>query len=122
MDEVVFARYVLRLTPGTPCGRRRPTPQAPWSSARRLNVAELYVRVGLGASLKEPPQTRDKLIRVCRVSRQEGEEVPGDLPQDPDNLPWWQVRSRLGELGRQRYSQLFGLGDERGSHAFAQGA
>jgi hypothetical protein len=113
---------MFRLTPGDPMRAAPSNSAGAVELSFRLNVAELYVRVGLGVSLKEPPQTRDKLIRVCRVSRQEGEEVPGDLPQDPDNLPWWQVRSRLGELGRQRYSQLFGLGDERGSHAFAQGA
>jgi hypothetical protein len=41
--------------------------------------------------------------------------VPGDLPQDADNLPSWQFGSRLGELGRQRYSQLFALAMSAGA-------
>jgi hypothetical protein len=118
------AGHVPRLTPGaaTHAGgavqlRRRCEPRlAASSSPSSTSALDLVFRS------RNLCRHSTNSSGVCCVSRQEGEEVPGDLPQDADNLPRWQFGSRLGELGRQRYSQLFGLGDERGRQALAQGA
>ena len=59
---------------------------------------------------------------VFRVSRQEREEVAGDVPEDADDEPGREVGFRIADFGRELHPHLPGPGDDGGCDALAQAA
>ena len=48
--------------------------------------------------------------------------MTGDVPEDADDEPGWEVCFWVVEFGWERYSHLSGSGDDSGGQALAQGA